>query len=300
MGGGIYIYWIAIIILLALFLVFFIKWILLRKELKSENVEEEIISMVDEGFEQGVLEDSEAEMIHNIFEFGDKQTQDIMTNRSNIAAIDAESTLAEAKEKMLELPFSRYPVFINDLDHIIGVIHLKDIVRFTAEDHDEQEIIKNCKSLLRKAIFIPETKDVDDLFRRMQAERIQMAIVVDEYGQTSGLIAMEDILEEIVGNIMDEYDVKDYSIQKTGKDSYELDGLTPLEELEEELQTEFKSEEYETLNGYIISHLQHIPTSEDIGFTFEENGFSFEILSVDKHIIEHALVKHVKDENLEE
>ncbi len=298
MGSAIY--WIIIAVLFVAFLVFFIKWLLLRGEIKKENVEEEIISMVDEGFEQGVLEDSEAEMIHNIFEFGDKQTQDIMTNRSNIAAIDAESTLAEAKEMMIKLPYSRYPVFINDLDHIIGIIHLKDIVRYTDEEHDEQEIIKNCKSLLRKAIFIPETKDVDDLFRRMQAERIQMAIVVDEYGQTSGLIAMEDILEEIVGNIMDEYDVKDFSIKETGKDSYELDGLTPLEELEEVLGVTFETEEYETLNGYMISYLKHIPTDEDKGFSFEQKGYRFEILSVERHIIGKALIQKIKDVNIEE
>ncbi|MBR4580329.1 MAG: HlyC/CorC family transporter [Lachnospiraceae bacterium] len=289
-----YIYWILITVFFAAFLVFFIKWILLRKQLKKQNVEEEIISMVDEGFEQGVLEDSEAEMIHNIFEFGDKQTQDIMTNRSNIAAIDAESTLADAKDMMMKLPYSRYPVFINDLDHIIGIIHLKDIVRYTDEEHDGQEIIKNCKTLLRKAVFIPETKDVDDLFRRMQAERIQMAIVVDEYGQTSGLIAMEDILEEIVGNIMDEYDVKDFSITETGKDSYELDGLVPLEEVEEALGIKFETEEYETLNGFMISNLEHIPTADDIGFSFVSNGFTFEILSVENHIIGKALVKRTE------
>jgi len=299
-----YIYWIIIAILFASFLVFFIKWLLLRKELKKENVEEEIISMVEEGSKQGVLEDSEAEMIHNIFEFGDKQAQDIMTNRSNIAAIDAESTLSEAKEMMLKLPYSRYPVFFNDLDHIIGIIHLKDIVRYTNGEHDEQDIIKNCKSLLRKAIFIPETKDVDDLFRMMQAERIQMAVVVDEYGQTSGLIAMEDILEEIVGNIMDEYDVKDFSIQETGKDSYELDGLIPLEEVEEVLHITFETDEYETLNGFMISKLEHIPTSEDIGFSFAEKGFLFEILEVENHIIGKACIKKapIEDEqvNVEE
>ncbi len=300
MGNGIFLYWIAIVVLFAAFLVFFLKWLLLRKEMKSENVEEEIISMVDEGFEQGVLEDSEAEMIHNIFEFGDKQAQDIMTNRSNIAAIDAQSTLAETRELMLTLPFSRCPVYINDLDHIIGIIHLKDIIRYTNEEHDEQASIKNCKSLLRKAIFIPETKDVDDLFRRMQAERIQMAIVVDEYGQTSGLIAMEDILEEIVGNIMDEYDVKDYSIQPKGRDSYELDGLTPLEELEEVLGVSFETEEYETLNGFLISHLQHIPTPEDVGYSFEEKGYRFEVLSVEKHIIGKALIKRISEKEKKE
>ena len=261
MGSAIY--WIIIAVLFVAFLVFFIKWLLLRGEIKKENVEEEIISMVDEGFEQGVLEDSEAEMIHNIFEFGDKQTQDIMTNRSNIAAIDAESTLAEAKEMMLKLPYSRYPVFINDLDHIIGIIHLKDIVRYTDEEHDEQEIIKNCKSLLRKAIFIPETKDVDDLFRRMQAERIQMAIVVDEYGQTSGLIAMEDILEEIVGDIYDEFDEFEKEYEQIDENTYVIDGGMPIYECNKILDIEIPEGDYETLSGYIIDELGRIPGEKE-------------------------------------
>ena len=269
---------------------FLIKWLLLKKLTDKQNVEEEIISMVDEGSKQGVLEDAEAEMIHNIFEFGDKQVQDIMTHRSNISAIDAMSTIAEAKEIMLKQPYSRYPVYINDLDHMIGVLHLKDMVRYTNDDVDESEPIKNHKNLLRKAYFFPETKDVDDLFKEMQAARIQMAIVVDEYGQTSGIIALEDILEEIVGNIMDEYDVKADMIGKKGSDEYEMAGLTPLEDAEEELGISIRTDEYETLNGFLTFHLGHVPTTEDIGFAYDFEGFRFEILSVEKHVIDKVHV----------
>lgn len=293
-----YVYWCIIAVLFAGTVVFFIKWLLLRKEMRKENVEEEIISMVDEGFEQGVLEDSEAEMIHNIFEFGDKQVQEIMTNRSNISAIDAESTFAQAKEVMISLPYSRYPVYFGDLDHIIGVLHLKDVVRYLSEDRDENEPIKSNKKLLRKTIYIQETKDIDDLFRKMQSERIQFAVVLDEYGQTSGIITMEDLLEEIVGNILDEYDIKEEQIGAKGRDEYEVDGLTPLDDLEEVLGISLKTEEYETLNGFLTYHLSHIPTEEDIGFTYAYEGFSFEILSVDKHIIEKTRVKKLpKEEN---
>ena len=271
--------------------VFIVLFLVLKKNTSAQNVEEEIIDLVEEGSKQGVLENSEAEMIHNIFEFGDKMTKDIMTPRSNIAAIDAESTLAEAREMMLKLPYSRYPVFINDLDHIIGVIHLKDIVRYTQTDHDDEEIIKNNKSLMRKAVFIPETKDVDDLFKRMQAERIQMAIVLDEYGQTSGLIAMEDILEEIVGNILDEYDINNEMIRKIAGDSYEADGLVQLEDIDKVLQTELVNEEYDTLSGFITDHLKHIPTDADAGFTFSASGYDFTVESVEKHVIKKALIK---------
>lgn len=277
----------------ALAVFFFIKWILLKKQFDKPNVEEEIISMVDEGSKKGVLEDSEAEMIHNIFEFGDKQAQDIMTNRSNISAIDALSSIAEAKEMMLKLPYSRYPVFINDLDHIIGVLHLKDMVRYTDHEIDESDMIKNHKNLLRRAFFIPETKDVDDLFKEMQSAGIQMAVVVDEYGQTSGIIALEDILEEIVGNITDEYDIKAEMIGRKKDGTYEMAGLTPLEDIEEVLGIEIQTDEYETLNGFMTFHLNHIPTAEDIGFVYHFEGYSFEILSVLKHVIDK--VKVVKD-----
>ena len=296
MGTELYILIGSTVLFIGLFVLFFVKWLLLKKQMKNSGTEEGIISMVDEGFEQGILEDSEAEMIHNIFEFGDKMVKDIMTNRNNISAIDAQSTLEEAGERMLELPYSRFPVYINDLDHIIGVIHLKDIVKFSEEEHDPLALIKNCKTLLRKAVFIPETKDVDDLFREMQAKRIQMAIVVDEYGQTSGLIAMEDLLEEIVGNIMDEYDIKDDLIGEKGKNIYEADGLTPLEELEEKLGIELNIEEYETLNGFITSRLQHVPMESDVGTVLEAEGYSFEILSVEKHIIGKTMVKKLPKE----
>ena len=291
-------YWCIIGVLLAGCILFFVKWLLLRKEMRKQNVEEEIISMVDEGFEQGVLEDSEAEMIHNIFEFGDKQVQEIMTNRSNISAIDAESTFAQAKEVMISLPYSRYPVYFGDLDHIIGVLHLKDVVRYLSEDRDENEPIKSNKKLLRKTIYIQETKDIDDLFRKMQSERIQFAVVLDEYGQTSGIITMEDLLEEIVGNILDEYDIKEEQIGAKGRDEYEVDGLTPLDDLEEVLGISLKTEEYETLNGFMTYHLAHIPTEEDVGFTYNYEGYSFEVMSVDKHVIGKTMVKKLpKEEN---
>ena len=259
--------------------------------MSSQDVEEEIIDLVEEGSKQGVLESSEAEMIQNIFEFGDLKAKDIMTPRSAISAIDAESTLKEARAMMIKLPYSRYPVFINDLDHIIGIIHLKDIVRYTENNHDDESIVKNNKKLMRKAVFSPETKDVDDLFRRMQAERIQMAIVLDEYGQTSGLIAMEDILEEIVGNILDEYDINNEMVRKTDENTYEADGMIALEDLDRILDTEIANDDYTTLSGYITGNLKHIPTDADAGFTFHDQGYDFTIESVEKHIIKKAVIK---------
>ncbi|MBP5152684.1 MAG: HlyC/CorC family transporter [Lachnospiraceae bacterium] len=202
------------------------------RELKPED---EIISVVNEVHEQGVIEESEAKMINNIIDFADKEAGEIMTNRSNIVAIDKNTTLDDAINFMLENSNSRYPVFEDNLDHVMGILFLKDSMRFKARDKSENRPISEIKGLIRKALFIPETMNINDLFKTMQSKKTQLAIVVDEYGQTAGLIAMEDILEEIVGNIMDEYDVEEKHIKKNGRDSYLIDGLTPLSEVEETL-----------------------------------------------------------------
>ena len=172
--------------------------------------EEEIISMVNEGHEQGVIQASEAEMITNIFEFGDKRAEDIMTNRTNIVAIDCEMTFGDAIQFMLNGRNSRYPVYEENIDHIIGILHMKDALRRQSAT-DPGMKVRDIPGLLRDARFIPETRKVDSLFKTMQSTKCQMVIVLDEYGQTAGMIAMEDILEEIVGNILDEYDVDESS-----------------------------------------------------------------------------------------
>lgn len=158
--------------------------------------EEEIISMVNEGHEQGVIQASEAEMITNIFEFGDKRAEDIMTNRTNIVAIDCEMTFGDAIQFMLNGRNSRYPVYEENIDHIIGILHMKDALRRQSAT-DPGMKVRDIPGLLRDARFIPETRKVDSLFKTMQSTKCQMVIVLDEYGQTAGMIAMEDILEEI-------------------------------------------------------------------------------------------------------
>ena len=178
---------------------------------KSEEdvTEEEIISIVDDAHEQGVIEESEAEMIQNIIEFSDKEAQDIMTHRKNINAIDEKTPLKEALTLMLNGSNSRYPVYRDDIDDIIGILHLKDAMKEMMFENHAEETVGRIPNLIRDASYIPETRSINDLFKRMQAKKLHMAIVVDEYGQTSGIVTMEDILEEIVGNILDEYDEDD-------------------------------------------------------------------------------------------
>ena len=226
-------------------------------------VEQEILSMVNESHEQGYIEASEAEMISNIFEFGDKQAQDIMTDRSNVVAIEAGTLFSDAIDFMLEESNSRFPVYQENLDHIIGILYLKDAFRISRDTSLLSKPISEIDGLLRDARFIPETRNVDDLFKTMRSMKQQTVIVVDEYGQTSGLVTMEDILEEIVGNIMDEYDEDEGHIEEKGNDKYIIDGMTPLEEVEERFHISFGEVPVETLNGFLISKMERIPTEKE-------------------------------------
>ena len=262
---------------------------------ETDVTEEEIISMVNEGHEQGVIQASEAEMITNIFEFGDKEAQDIMTHRNNVVAIDAETLLGEAISFMLEGKNSRYPVYEENIDHIIGILHLKDAMRFHADDEKMNCPLKSLEGLLREPYFVPQTKNIDELFREMQEGKLQMVVVVDEYGQTDGLVAMEDILEEIVGNILDEYDEDREYIEQKSDDEYVIEGKTPLEELEERFGITFDDEEFETLNGFLISRMDKIPEPDE-QFDVDYQGYNFKILLVENKMIQSVLVTKLPGE----
>jgi len=256
---------------------------------ENDVTEEEIINMVHEGHEQGVIQASEAELISNIFEYGDKEAQDIMTHRKHIIGIEASTLLQDAISFMLEEKNSRYPVYEENIDHIIGILHLKDALRFHAKYSDQNAPLSELEGLLREPSFVPQTKNIDELFKEMQSNKMQMVIVVDEYGQTDGLLAMEDILEEIVGNIMDEYDEEQEYIEDKGNDEYIMEGKTPLEEVEELFDISFEEEEFETLNGFLISRLDKIPEPDE-QFNVDYQGYNFKILSVENKMIQSVLV----------
>ncbi len=266
----------------------------------TDVTEEEIISMVNEGHEQGVLLATEAEMITNIFEFGDKEAHDIMTHRNHMVAVEGDMPLKDAVAFMLDANNSRFPVYEENIDHIIGILHLRDAMRIHALEEDVNLPVKEVEGLLREAVFIPETKNIDALFQMMQSTKTQMVIVVDEYGQTSGLLAMEDILEEIVGNILDEYDEDEEHIEATANaDEYIIEGKTPLEELEERFAISFDEKEFETLNGFLISRLDKIP-EENEDFDIDVEGYNFRILSVENKMIQSVLVTKIKQPEPEE
>lgn len=262
---------------------------------EDDVTEEEIIDMVNEGQEQGLLEAAEAEMISNIFEYKEKEAQDIMTNRNNIIALDGDILLKDAIHEVINGIQSRYPVYEENIDHIIGILHLKDAMRYHADAEKLNTPLRRIKDLLREPVFIPQTRNIDELFKQMQSDKLQMVIVIDEYGQTTGLVAMEDILEEIVGNIMDEYDQETDHIEEKGNDEYIIEGITPLEELEERFEISFGEVEFETLNGFLISKMDKIP-EENEQFEIEVDGYHFKILSVKNMMIHSVLVTRKKIE----
>lgn len=259
--------------------------------LKDNEIEDEIISMVNEGHEQGVIDAGKAEMISNIIELDDKEAQDIMTHKKRIVAIDADMPLKEALKFMLSENYSRYPLYIDNLDNIVGILHLKDVITAYISEGGRN---KTLLEIARDPFFVPETQSVNLLFHEMQSKKIHMAIVVDEYGQTAGLVAMEDFLEEIVGNIQDEYDTEEKMILSVDKDSCVVKGSISLEDLEDELNIVIEHDDFDTLNGLLISILDRIPADGEKA-TLRYGGYQFDILDTMNKMIGQVRITRLSE-----
>lgn len=266
-------------------------------DIRSSNekvTEEDIMYMVNEGHDQGVLEASEAEMITNIFEFDDKVASDIMTHRKNVVALESTMTLKETVDFIVkEANNSRFPVYEEDIDNIVGVLHMRDVLYFTEQEEYLDRPISQIDGLLRSAHFAPEAKNINALFKEMQSEKIHMEIVIDEYGQTAGIVTMEDILEEIVGNIMDEYDNEEPDIVVKENGSFQLSGMTPLDDVEDALEMEFDEDDkdnFDTLNGFLISRLGHLPEDDEKGQVVF-GGYRFSIVKAENKIIQTVMAE---------
>lgn len=264
----------------------------------EDLTEQEIMSMVNEGHENGVLQESEAEMINNIFTLDQKEAKDIMTHRKQIMALDGTCSLQEVLAEIRDMGYSRYPVYLDDVDNIIGIIHIKDILNQMLDQTNMEQQLTKINDLIRPASFIPETRNIDVLFKNMQSQKIHMVIVVDEYGQTSGLVTMEDILEEIVGNIQDEYDKDVEFIHRDGNGNLLMDGMTPLADVEETLGVSFE-ETYDTLNGLLISRLDRIPEDGEKAEIMEK-GYRFQIIEVKNNMIHLVKITKLQQEEKEQ
>ena len=255
--------------------------------------EEEIRMMVDVGGENGVFEDAQKEMINNIFEFDDIDVGDIMTHRTDMVAVDVESALEDVVNVAIEDGYSRIPVYEEDQDNVIGIVYVKDLLKYIGTELPKQITLRD---LLRKAYYVPDTKPCDDLFKELSESHIQMAIVVDEYGGTAGIVTMEDLLESIVGNIQDEYDNEDEEISKIDEKTFTVDGTAAIDEVDDLVGVEIPEGDYDTLGGFIISLLGYLP-KEDEETVVEYKNLKFTVLSVEERRINKVKVEILEIED---
>lgn len=263
---------------------------------EEQVTEEEILMLVDVGEEKGVIEESQREMINNIFEFDDIDVRDVMRHRTEIAALDASSPLADAVDMAIEQGYSRIPVFEEDLDNIIGVIYAKDLLRFVGRHIPKNAVAQD---IMRPAYHIPESKMCGELFKEMTEKRIQIAVVVDEYGGTAGLITLEDLIESIVGNIQDEYDNEEDEITVVNENTYTIDGTCDIDEVEDMLDTTFPEGDYDTLGGLIMTTIGRIP-EDDERPAIEVSGFRFTVLSIEDRRIGQVRAERIVQSKIED
>lgn len=261
-----------------------ITWVIFKilgvqdKGIQPYITEEELKTMVNVSHEEGLLEIEEREIINNVFEFGDMQAKEAMVQRLDIVAIDVEDSYEEIIELFKTEKLSRMPVYEETIDDIIGILNIKDIIFLS-----DEEIAKfNIKEYIRDPFFTYEFKKITQLLEEMKKDKSQMAIVVDEYGGTAGLITIEDLVEVIVGDIEDEYDEEEDEIEVISSNEFLVEGSTKISDVNEVLDINLESEEFDSIGGYIIGYIKHIPEENEV---IEVDGVKFNIESVDKNRI---------------
>ena len=217
--------------------------------------EEELLAMADAAVEEDVIEREERQLIHHIIEFGDTIVREVMVPRPDMVAVEARATVDDALEVALAAGYSRIPVYEQGIDDILGIIYTKDLMRAVRDGKADDPV----RSLVRRANFVPETKRVAELLPEMQKQKAHMAIVVDEHGGVAGLVTLEDLIEELVGEIQDEYDVEDPPIERLSEGELSVDARLPIDELGDLLEVEFPEGEYDTVGGLLLDLLGHVP-----------------------------------------
>ena len=258
---------------------------------ETEVTEDDIMMMVDRGEEQGAIEEDEKEMIENIFAFNNRMAEDVMTHRTDVVAIQLGDSAQEILKTISDTGLSRFPVYDKDMDDIVGVLNARDFLLNHCSPRP-----RPLKALLRDAYFVPETVQADDLFRDMQKRKTHIAVVVDEYGGLSGIITMEDLLEEIVGNIYDEFDPQaEAEIVRLGDGRWRISGTAALEQISEALGVEIEPDgEYDTLAGLILAHLTTVP-ADGSKPALEACGLRIQVERVAEHRIESAVVSVIPE-----
>ena len=253
-------------------------------EAEKAMTEDEIRTIVDESQESGVIEDEECEMIHNVFDFGDSLAKEVMIPRIDMTFVEADATFEELINIYRENKYTRYPVYEESTDYIIGIINMKDVILL------DKQTDFSIRKMIREPYFTYEHKNTADLFVEMRKSSIPLAIVLDEYGVTAGMITLEDLLEEIVGEIRDEYDSdEEDAIVQLSQYEYLVHGSTNLDDVNDELDLNFESDDYDTIGGYCLQLLDHLPEENETLFT--EDGVVIKIKEVDKNRIESIYIR---------
>ena len=261
-------------------------------EADKAMTEDEIRTIVDESQESGAIEDEEREMIHNVFDFGDSLAKEVMIPRIDMTFVEADATFEELIELYRENKYTRYPVYETSTDYVIGIINMKDVILL----QNEKDF--SIRKLIREPYFTYEHKNTADLFVEMRKASIPLAIVLDEYGVTAGMITLEDLLEEIVGEIRDEYDSdEEDAIEQLSEYEYLILGSTNLDDVNDALDLEFESDDYDTIGGYCLQLLDHLPEENETLFT--EDGVVIKIKEVDKNRIERIYIR-LPEKNIED
>ncbi len=251
--------------------------------------EEELKTLVQMGEEHGTLQKDEREMIHSIFEFGETTVKEIMIPRTDMVCVEASTTLTDLMKLVKTKLHSRIPVYKGRIDNIIGILYVKDLLPFLIKRRRDR---LDLEKLVRPAYFVPEQKKIDELLREFQKERIHMALVVDEYGGVAGLVTLEDIIEEIVGEIQDEYDKEAPLYKKIDDNTFIVDGRMPLEEINEQFHLNLPTEEgFETISGFILSKLGALPKEKE---KVEYNGYVFIVERVTKNRILKVRIEKIQ------
>ena len=253
---------------------------------QSTITEEELKTIVDISHEEGVIEVDERDIINNVFEFGDKKAKDAMINRLEVVSIDKTTSYNEIMDLFKEHMFSRIPVYDGTLDSVVGVLNIKDIIFLSDEEKENFKLADH----VREAFFTYEYKNLSQLLDEMKSQKSQMAIVFNEYGATSGIITMENVLEEIVGDIEDEHESRDQDIIKLSETEYLINGSTNISDINEELELDLYSENFDSIGGYIIDYLESFPNVNDV---VEIDGLKFVI--VDSHKTKINKIRIIKN-----
>jgi putative hemolysin len=268
---------------------------LFRQETKLEETlfsEADVMSMLEVGRESGVLKEEGTKMITSIFAFDDKLAYEIMTPRTDVFLIDLEDEPEEYLDELMKLRHSRIPVCKGESDNIVGILNIKDFL-IKARDTKLEDV--DIESILRKPYFVPDTKNIDSLFFELQKSKQQIAILIDEYGGFSGIVTMEDIIEQVMGDIDDEYDEEVEIIDKIDDNTFLVDGDVDLDDLNEELGISLNSDNSETIGGFIIDILGEIPDESDVGKIVEFENYRFKIMSINERRIERVKIYVVED-----